>query len=345
MRRILHLDMDAFFAAVELRRHPELKGKPLVIGGRGDPTKRGVVSTASYEARRFGIHSGMPLRTAFKRCPDAIFLPVDFQTYETVSQQIKTLVREFSPIVEDAGIDECFLDISHVESSPVSFAQEIKRRIKDATGLSCSIGIAPNKLLAKIASDMNKPDGLTVITVKDIEDRIWPLPVRKLWGVGPKTEERLHELNVSTIGDLAAAPVETLVARFGPAHGEYLHRAARGIDDSPLLTHWEPKSMSRETTFEADVSDWQVLEKTLAHLTRDVVLRMKQENYRCRRVTVTLRYADFETHTHTLPLPAATNDPDVIAETALHCFDFFPLVKKVRLIGVRLGDLQKSEGA
>lgn len=337
--------MDAFFAAIELRRHPEFKGKPLVIGGRGDPTKRGVVSTASYEARRFGIHSGMPLRTAFKRCPGAIFLPVDFQSYETVSQQIKTIAREFSPVVEDAGIDECFLDISHVEGSPVSLAQEIKRRIKEATGLSCSIGIAPNKLLAKIASDMNKPDGLTVITAKDIKDRIWPLPVRKLLGVGPKTEERLHELNVSTIGDLAAVPVETLVARFGPAHGEYLQRAARGIDDSPLLTHWEPKSMSRETTFEADVSDRQVLEQTLAHLTRDVVLRMKEENYRCRRVTATLRYADFETHTHTLPLPAATDDSAVIAETALHCLEFFPLVKKVRLIGVRLGDLQKSEGA
>ena len=336
--------MDAFFAAIELRRHPEFKGKPLVIGGRGDPTKRGVVSTASYEARRFGIHSGMPLRTAFKRCPDAIFLPVDFPNYEAVSQKIKTVVSEFSPVVEDAGIDECFLDISHIAGSPISLAQEIKRRIKDAIGLSCSIGIAPNKLLAKIASDMNKPDGLTVITKEDIKDRIWPLPVRKLWGVGPKTEARLHELNVSTIGDLAAVSVETLVARFGPAHGEYLHRAASGIDDSPLVTHWEPKSMSRETTFDADVSDRRKLEDTLTQLNEDVVRRMIQENYRCRRVTVVLRYADFETHSHTMPLSDATDDLDVIRETALGCLRLFQLEKKIRLIGLRLGDLQKLEG-
>ena len=341
MRQILHLDMDAFFAAIELRRHPELKGKPLVIGGRGDPTKRGVVSTASYEARRFGIHSGMPLRTALKLCPDAIFLPVDFQTYEGVSQQIKGIVGEFSPAVEDAGIDECFLDLSHVGASPLSLAHEIKRRIKAATGLSCSIGIAPNKLLAKIASDMNKPDGLTVITKEEIEERIWPLPVRKLVGVGPKTEARLRELDVSTIGDLAAVPLETLVVRFGPAHGEYLQRAARGIDDSPLVTHWEPRSMSRETTFETDVADGQVLDNILTHLTRDVVVRMKREHYRCRRVTVILRYADFETHSHTMPLSAATDDSDIIRNAALECLNLFPLVKKVRLLGVRLGDLHR----
>lgn len=345
MRRILHIDMDAFFAAIELRRHPELAGRPLVIGGRGDPTKRGVVSTASYEARRFGIHSGMPLRTAFHLCPDAIFLPVDFQAYETVSQQIKSLLKEFSPVVEDAGIDECFLDISHAEVAPVPLAQEIKRRIKAATGLSCSIGIAPNKLLAKIASDMDKPDGLTLITEKDIEERIWPLPVRKLLGVGPKTEARLRELGVSTIGDLAAVSMETLVARCGAAHGAYLQRAAQGIDDSPLVTHWEPKSMSRETTFETDVSDGRMLEDKLTQLTRDVVVRMKQEHYRCRRVTVILRYADFETHTHTLPLPAATDDLDVIGEAALDCLNLFPLAKKVRLLGVRLSDLQQPKGA
>jgi DNA polymerase IV len=337
--------MDAFFAAVELRRHPELKGKPLVIGGRGDPTRRGVVSTASYEARRFGIHSGMPLRTAFRLCPEAIFLPVDFQTYENVSGQIKSIVSEFSPVVEDAGIDECFLDISHVEASPLSLAREIKWRIKAATGLSCSIGIAPNKLLAKIASDMHKPDGLTLITGDDIERRIWPLPVRKLVGVGPKTEARLRELGVSTIGELAAVPLATLVARFGPAHGDHLQRAARGIDDSPLITRWEPKSMSRETTFDTDVAEGRMLEDALTHLTRDVVLRMKQEHYRCRRVTVILRYADFETHTHTLPLSAATDDLDVIAATALDCLHLFPLVKKVRLLGVRAGDLRKAENA
>jgi len=341
MRRILHLDMDAYFAAIELRRHPELKGTPLVIGGRGDPTKRGVVSTANYEARSFGIHSGMPLRTAFKLCPEAVFLPVDFQTYEHVSHQIKTIVSEFSSIVEDAGIDEWYLDITHTKLTPYALAQEIKHRIKTATGLSCSIGIAPNKLLAKIASDLQKPDGLTQIIASDIKERIWPLPVRKLLGVGPKTEARLQELDVSTIGDLAAVPLEDLVTRFGPAHGAYLQRAARGIDDSPLVTHWEPKSMGRETTFEVDVSDEGMLEDTLARLARDAARRMKQQNYRCRRVTVILRYADFETHTHSLPLPALTDDRELIIETALGGLHHFPLAKKVRLVGVRLEDLHK----
>ncbi|MEJ2552514.1 MAG: DNA polymerase IV [Gammaproteobacteria bacterium] len=342
MRRILHLDMDAFFTAIESRRHPEFKDKPLVVGGRGDPNRRGVVATASYEARRFGIHSGMPLRTAFRLCPEAIFLPVDFQRYEAVSAQIKAIAREYSPVVEDAGIDECYLDISQVETSALSLAQELKRRIKDATGLSCSIGIAPNKLVAKIASDMHKPDGVTIITGKDIEERIWPLPVRRLLGVGPKTEARLKELHICTIGDLAAVPVATLIARFGPAHGEYLRRAARGIDDSPLVTHWEPRSMGRETTFEADISDRQVLAATLLRLTRAVVRRMQQEGYHCRRVTVILRYADFETHTHSLPLPAPTDDGEIIQETALDCLHLFPLTKKLRLVGIRLGELQKS---
>src|SRR5574337_212522 len=271
MRRILHVDMDAFFAAVEQKINPALIGKPLVIGGSGDPTKRGVVSTASYDARKFGIHSAMPMRTAYKLCPHAVFLPVNYEAYSLVSGRIKGVLRKFCPIMEDVGIDEAFLDISHIDKPSEEIAKEIKLKIIDETGLTCSIGIAPNKLLAKIASDMQKPDGLTIITEHDIESRIWPLPVRKLWGVGPKTEARLKEMSIETIGQLASLPMDRLIERFGNSFGRYLYEASRGIDESPLITHWEPKSMSREITFEYDVSDWQVLAKILVNLTRDVV--------------------------------------------------------------------------
>ena len=188
--------MDAFFAAVEEKRHPELQGKPVVIGGSGDPTKRGVVSTASYEARKYGIHSAMPLQTAYKLCPDAIFLPVDYEEYARVSSIIKEILKGISPVMEDVGIDEAFLDISEIQKPSELVAREIKERIKAQTGLSCSIGIAPNKLLAKMASDLQKPDGLTILTDDAIESRIWPLPVRKLWGVGPKTEGYLSSIAI-----------------------------------------------------------------------------------------------------------------------------------------------------
>ncbi|MCG2722025.1 MAG: DNA polymerase IV [Thermodesulfovibrionales bacterium] len=245
MRRILHIDMDAFFAAVEEKKYPELKGQPIVIGGSGDPTKRGVVSTASYEARKYGIHSALPLRAAYKLCPEAVFLPVDYEDYSRVSQIIKNTLKETSPIMEDVGIDEAFLDISEIDKPSEEIAQQIKKRIKEETGLTCSIGIASNKLLAKIASDMQKPDGLTIIKEEDIESRIWPLPVRKLWGVGPKTEESLKEVGINTIGELASMPIDRMVESYGQSYGHYLYEASRGIDESPLVTHWEPKSGTR----------------------------------------------------------------------------------------------------
>jgi len=195
--------MDAFFSAIEQRRHPELAGKPVVVGGDGDPTKRGVVSTASYEARKFGIHSAMPLRTAYHLCPDATFLPVDYDEYSRVSGEIKATLKEVTSLFEDVGIDEAFLDISSVDRASDEIAKEVKRRIMEAADLTCSVGIGPNKLLAKIASDLEKPDGLTIVTEKDIEARIWPLTARKLWGVGPKTEAYLKEMGVKTIGELA----------------------------------------------------------------------------------------------------------------------------------------------
>lgn len=245
MRRILHIDMDAFFAAVEEIRRPELKGNPVIIGGSGNPHKRGVVSTASYEARKSGIHSAMPLITAYRLCPKGIFLPVDMEEYSRVSDIIKEILGTVSPIMEDAGIDEAFLDISDSDKSSEEIAREIKDKIKEATALTCSIGIAPNKLLAKIASDMQKPDGLTIITPSDIETRIWQLPVRKLWGVGEKTEAHLKSMGINTIGNLAAVSQEGLIDEFGNSYGTFLYEASRGIDDSPLVTHWEPKSVSK----------------------------------------------------------------------------------------------------
>ena len=342
MRRILHIDMDAFFAAVEQRRNPELINKPLVIGGSGDPTQRGVVSTASYEARKFGIHSAMPLRTAYKLCPHAVFLPVDYREYSRVSERIKDILREFCPIMQDVGIDEAFLDISQIDKPSEEIAKEIKTKIKQETGLTCSIGIAPNKLLAKIASDMQKPDGLTIIPESDIEGRIWPLPVRKLWGVGPKTEAYLKEMGVETIRELAALPMDRLIERFGNSYGRYLYEASRGIDESPLITHWEPKSTSREITFQRDIDKWQVIARTLAELTSEVANDMKQAGYIGRTVTVKVRFSDFETHTRAKTLTEPTNAVDEIRTAAFDCLKRFELKKKVRLVGVKMGGLEKE---
>ncbi len=336
--------MDAFFAAVEQKRHPELIGKPVVIGGEGDPTQRGVVSTASYEARKFGVHSAMPLRTAYKLCPQAVFLPVDYREYSRVSAIIKNVLREFSPVMEDVGIDEAFLDITDMEGPAEEIAAGIKKRIGEETGLACSIGIAPNKLLAKIASDMEKPDGLTIITGKDIEQRIWPLAVRKLWGVGPKTEAYLGGIGIDTIGQLAATPLETLVEHFGKSYGSYLHAASHGIDESPLVTHWEAKSTSRETTFQRDIDSWQTIAKNLADLTKEVVSELRESGRRGRNVTVKVRFGDFKTVTRATTLAEASDSLEEIRRAAFDCLGRIELKqKKVRLIGVRVGRFEDAD--
>ncbi len=335
--------MDAFFAAVEQKRRPELKGKPVVIGGSGDPTVRGVVSTANYEARKYGIHSAMPLKTAYKLCPHAVFLPVDMDEYSRVSEIFKKVLRRFSPVMEDVGIDEAFLDLSDIEKPSEEIAGEIKDGIMKATGLTCSIGIAPNKLLAKMASEMQKPDGVTVITGSNIESRMWPLPVRKLWGVGPKTEAHLKELSIHTVGDIAALPLEKLIELFGNSYGNYLYEASRGIDDSPLVTHWEPKSISRETTFQIDTDHWQTIARNLAELTRETVAELREREYNCRNVTVKIRFSDFKTHTRATTLAAPADNLEIIRKAAFYCLGNFELKqKKVRLVGARLGGLIKD---
>jgi len=343
MRRILHVDMDAFFAAVEQMRHPELVGKPVIIGGAGDPTMRGVVSTASYEARKYGIHSAMPLRRAYRLCPEAIFLPVDYDEYMRVSEKIKDILRSFTPLIENVGIDEAFLDITDIDMESEEVAKKIKERIKKEVGLTCSIGIGPNKLIAKIASDMKKPDGLTIISEEDIKGTIWPLPARKLWGVGPKTERRLNEMGILTIGDLASVPLESLTEDFGKSYGNYLYESSRGVDESPVITYWEPKSISRETTFQIDTDNWNVIAKNLAELTRDVVDAMKESGYKGKTVTVKIRFSDFNTYTRAKTLDDFSDSLEIIRKAAFEALGRIELKKKVRLVGVRVSSLKKIE--
>ena len=341
-RRILHIDMDAFFAAVEEKKNPDLKGKPVIIGGAGDPQKRGVVSTANYEARKFGVHSAMPLRTALKLCPQAVFLPVDFEAYGQASLLFKSVLREITSVEENAGIDESYLDITDVPDSNEDIAEKIKTGILEKTGLTCSIGIAPNKLLAKISSDMQKPDGLTILTEDDVQSRIWPMPIRKLYGIGPKTEAHLKSMTIETIGQLAAQSLEFLVGHFGPSYGHYLYEAARGIDESPVITHWEPKSFSRERTYQKDVSDWQTIARTVADLTREVVEDLADHDYATRTVTLKIRYGDFKTVTRACSLPAPIRKEDEIRRLAFSCLKRVELKgRQVRLVGVRAGNLEK----
>ena len=334
--------MDAFFAAVEQKRRPELGGKSVVIGGQGDPSKRGVVSTSNYEARKYGVRSGMPLRTAYTLCPHAVFLPVDYEAYSAVSIKFKEVLKTISPIMEDIGIDEAYLDLSDISDSNEEIAKRIKTGIREMTGLTCSIGIAPNKLLAKIASDMQKPDGLTVLTERDIETRIWPMPIRKLYGIGPKMEEHLKKIGIDTIGQLAALPLEKLLEYFGKSYGHYLCDASRGIDDAPLITQWEPKSISRETTFQADVKNWQVIAGTLADLIREVVAEMKEQGYKARTVTIKIRFSDFETFTRAITISDFTDAEEEMRKAAFACLKRIELNKRVRLVGVRTSNLKKE---
>ncbi|MGH8507852.1 MAG: DNA polymerase IV [Gammaproteobacteria bacterium] len=342
MRQILHVDMDAFFAAIEQKRNPDLAGKPVVIGSRGDPRERGVVSTASYEARNYGVHSAMPLRAALRLCPQAVFLAVDYEEYARISAIIKTILREFTPLVEDAGLDEAYLDITGLEAAPEEVAGKIKQRIRERTGLSCSIGIAPNKLLAKICSDLDKPDGLTALTEAELKNRIWPLPVRSLPGIGPITAERLVPMGVTTIRQLACLPLADLVKEFGPAQGELLYLSSRGIDRRPVVTHREPKSHSRERTFQVDIGDPEVLASVIATLAREVSDDLRKDGYGGRTVAVKVRFSNFETHTREKTLDQATDSSELIRQAALDCLRRVALNKKVRLIGIRVGGIERS---
>jgi DNA polymerase IV len=343
-RTILHVDMDAFFAAVEQLRRPELRGKPVVVGGSGNPHSRGVVSTASYEARAYGIQSAMPLRTAYKKCPQAIFLPVDFTAYGAASHRIMSILRTYTPLVEPLSLDEAFLDVSDRSGDMVALAEEIRRRIREETGgLTASIGIGPNKLLAKIASGLRKPDAVTQIRADSVPAALAALPARVLWGIGPKTAARLDEaLGVRTVGDLQRISLRALQELLGPRHGEYLYQTCRGVDDSPVVTTWEPKSTSRETTYQVDTRKRDTIMTTIAALAAEVAGDLRDGGYGGRTVTVKIRYHDFRTHTRAQTLPQSTADPDVIRQTALVLLDRFTLDRPVRLVGVRVSGLART---
>lgn len=343
-RTILHVDMDAFFAAIEQRRRPELRGRPVVVGGDGDPHKRGVVSTASYEARAFGIHSAMPLRTAYQRCPHAVFLAVDFTAYREVSQRMYVILRETGARVEPSGLDEAFLDTSGLAESGEAIARALRNRIAAELQLTASVGVGPNKLVAKIASNLDKPDGLTVIGPDELERRLAPLPVTVLWGVGPKTGTLLLErFGVRTVGDLAALSLETLQSAFGPHHGAHMHRIARGIDERPIETEWEPKSLSRERTYQVDLRRPATIRDMIARLAREVAADLREEGYRAATITLKVRFATFRTVTRSRTLAAAIDDGETLAQTALGLLDRVTLDRPVRLLGVRAAKLSRTD--
>jgi DNA polymerase-4 len=342
-RKIIHVDMDEFFARVEQLRRPELMGKPVVVGGDGDPDKRGVVSTASYEARRYGIRSGMPLRTAYRLCPKATFLPVDIATYRKVSLRIMAVLRQYTPLVEPLGLDEAFLDVTHSVISAREIGLEVKQRIKRELNLVATVGIAPNKLVAKIAASRGKPDGFTVVEQEAVEEFLADLPVRALWGVGPKTENRLKRVGIRTIKELRGMNLEELCSRLGESLGRLLYSYSRGLDNSPVVANWKPQSVSREVTFQKDTSDLPFLQETIAELSRGVASQLRDSGHCGRTVTLKIRYDNFSTHTRSTTSSELVHTSEKIRSTALKLLQRFNLMRKVRLVGVRVSKLKKIE--
>ncbi len=373
-RRIAHLDMDAFYASVELLRYPQLKGLPVVIGGGrsrlddalrdkysqtaldfipvdafptiANYTGRGVITTATYAARQFGIGSAMGLMKAAKLCPQAILLPVDFDEYRKYSRQFKSLIAEIAPVVEDRGVDEVYIDFTEVPGGQREggrvLARLIQKAIFSATGLTCSVGVAPNKLLAKMASEFNKPNGISIVQAEDLQSKIWPLGVRKINGIGPKAEAKLAELNIRSIGELAAQNEATLQAQFGKTYGAWLHHAAWGRDERPVVTESEPVSMSRETTFERDlhaVRDKIELSAVFTRLCEQVAADLQRKGYVGQTIGIKLRYGDFKIVTRDITLPEPTADAQLIRHTAGLCLKRVDLSRRFRLLGVRVGKL------
>jgi DNA polymerase IV (DinB-like DNA polymerase) len=346
-RIIFHVDMDQFFAAVEEQQRPELKGKPVVVGA--DPKEgkgRGVVSTSNYEARKYGIKSGMPITRAWRLCPEATFLPLNIPLYLQVSSRIMNIVRSYSEKFESWGLDEAFLDVSsRVESIEQAreLALQIKKEIHEKEGLTCSIGIGPNKLIAKMASDMQKPDGLTIVEEKDVKAFLEPLDVDKLLWVGKKTARKLNKLGIKTIGDLARYDPSVLVDKFGML-GTQLYLYAQGQDRSEVGFEGEVKSIGRNITFEKDTSDWDLVLKVLYKLCEDVHKELDQNRFLFKTVTITVRYENFETHTHSRTLPFLTSRLEDIKKTANELLQpYLRPERKIRLIGARVSSLVSTE--
>ncbi|MFZ4288573.1 DNA polymerase IV [Variovorax sp. HJSM1_2] len=373
-RRIAHIDMDAFYASVELLRYPQLKGLPVVIGGGRrkvdeviknagagksladipvsafpqikDYVGRGVITTATYAARQFGIGSAMGLMKAARLCPQAILLPVDFDEYRRFSRLFKGIVTGIAPQMEDRGVDEVYADLTDLPDGQIDggrvVAQQIQQSVFAQTGLTCSIGVAPNKLIAKMASEFNKPNGISIVGADDLQTLVWPLDCRKINGIGPKASAKLAALGIHSIAELAACEPQWLVAHFGKAYGAWMHNAAHGRDDRPVVTESEPVSMSRETTFDRDlhaVHDKAELGAIFTQLCTKLAEDLQRKGYVGKTIGIKLRYDDFKiaTRDHTIDHPTA--DARTIRHAAGQCLKRAPLDKKLRLLGVRVGSL------
>ncbi|MEZ5154976.1 MAG: DNA polymerase IV [Solirubrobacterales bacterium] len=337
---VAHVDMDAFYVSVELLRRPELRGMPVIVGPR-DPASRGVVMTASYEARRFGVHSALPMAVARRRCPQAVVIPRDMERYREASQKVMAVFRRYSDLVEVVGMDEAYVDLTQ-SPAPKTRARQIKRDVLAETGLTCSIGLAPNRLIAKIASDLDKPDGLCVLARERFLEVVGDRPARIIPGVGPKTEERLDALEIKTVSDLARAPENSLSAVLGPSHARSLGRRACGFGGTAVAVRRERKSESRERTFSTDQSDPTLMRSEVAAMARTVAEHLGSQRIRGRTVTLKIRLAPFRTFTRSRTLPAPTADPEQVAAAAQALFDAFERDAPVRLLGVGVSNLVRG---
>jgi DNA polymerase IV len=376
IRRIAHLDMDAFYASVELLRYPQLKSLPVVVGGGGatreqlrkaqgdlpsheipaeafprlkDYVGRGVLTTANYEARKFGVGSAMGTMKAAKLCPQAVLLPVDFEQYRKYSHQFKNIITEIAPRMENRGVDEVYIDFTEVPGGQREggrvLARLIQKNIFEATGLTCSIGVAPNKLLAKMASEFNKPNGISIVYDADVQEKIWPLAVRKINGIGPKADEKLKKFGIETIGQLAAQERVWLMEHFGKSYGAWLHDAAWGRDERAVETESEPVSMSRETTFERDlhaVHDKAELGQIFTELCESVARDLQRKGYLGRTIGIKLRWGNFKIATRDITIAQATDDAKLIRRTAGLALKKIDLTQRFRLLGVRVGKLESK---
>lgn len=337
---ILHVDMDAFYASVEIRRRPELRNRPVVVGGTGP---RGVVASANYPARRFGVRSAMPVSRARRLCPHAVFLPADFEAYREVSRGVMAIFRELTPLVEPLSLDEAFLDVSgalrRLRATPAEVGRRIRERVAAEHGITCSVGVAPTKFVAKLASGMAKPDGLLVVPAARVLDFLHPLPVSALWGVGERTAERLRQIGLETVADVAAAPLPRLRRALGTALAEHLHALANGRDDRRVVPDAPEKSIGAEETFDTDLYDRGVLRRELLRLAERTASALRSRGLRGRTVSIKVRFADFTTITRSRTLPLPTDVAREIYTTARALFDEQVPHEAIRLVGVRVEQL------
>ncbi|MBW1970331.1 MAG: DNA polymerase IV [Deltaproteobacteria bacterium] len=338
-KHIIHLDMDAFYPSVEVLDNPALKGKPVVVGGSKE---RGVVSSASYEARKFGIHSAQPIAKAKRLCPGGIFLPVRMSRYQEISKQVFKIFHRFTPLVEPISIDEAFLDVTdsiRLFGQPGNIAKKIKQIILTETGLTISAGVAPSKFVAKIASDIDKPDGLTVVHPDDVRDFLDPLPVKKMWGVGKVSQRLLSRLNIHNFRDLRQTPVKVLEKKFGK-HGVKIHLLAMGVDERDVIPDHDVKSIGHEQTFLQDIISLDTVQKELLALGSKVARRMRQKGLKGKTITLKVKYSDFVQITRSVTLPKSIDDGSEIYSVACRLLEKTRVTKKpVRLLGISLSQL------